>query len=264
MIMLFSFIVIFFVLGLIFGSFLNVLIYRTHQKKSIVRGRSICPNCKKQLQAKDLIPIFSYLALKGKCRYCKKPISVQYPLVELSTGLIFTTLYLYFLPQNIQSWLTLILWIFVSSLLIASFVYDLKRQILPDKFLVPAIVASLVYIIIMTIFFAQYSILYRFLGSFAFALFFFALWFISKGKWIGDGDIRLAFLMGLILSLPQLLVAIFFGLNLAAVVALILLLSKRKKRKDSIAFGPFLIIGTFLGLFFAQPVINWYFALFRI
>jgi len=260
--MLFSLVVIFFVFGLIVGSFLNALIYRTHQKKSIFSGRSICPNCRKQLKAKDLVPIFSFLMLKGKCRYCQKPISAGYPLVELITGLTFAILYRYFLPQNLVGWLTFTLWIFTSSLLIAAFVYDLKWQILPDKLLIPAIVAGLIYILLMATIFTQPNILYNLLGASIVALFFFALWFVSKGRWIGDGDIRLVFLMGLLIEPSKLIVALLVGFNLAAVISLILLFTGKKKRTDRIPLGPFLIIGTFVGLLFAQPMINWYLRLF--
>lgn len=253
-----------FLLGIIVGSFINVLVYRTHEKKSIIKGRSICPDCKKQLKGRDLIPIFSYVALKGKCRYCKKPISAQYPLVEIATGTIFVSFFYFFNPHEITQWLSLSLWIFVSIFLIAAFIYDTKWQILPDKFLIPAIIISLIYILILSIFFDQYHFLYNLLGAFVFALFFLALWFISKGKWIGDGDIRLAFLMGVLLSPMNLILAIFFGSSIASLVSLFLILVKKKKATQKIAFGPYLIIGLYISLFFAQQIINWYLRLFGI
>ncbi len=127
-----------FILGLCAGSFLNCVIYRLEKGKKMT-ARSYCPKCKKQLKWRDLVPVLSFLILKGKCRSCKKPISWQYPAVELATGLIFL---LIFNPELILNTLYLLL---ISCFLVIIFVYDLKHYLIPDKVLFPAIVIALIY-----------------------------------------------------------------------------------------------------------------------
>jgi len=134
------FYLIIFIFGACIGSFLNCLIYRLDSKQSFLKGRSFCPHCKHQLGFFDLIPILSFIIVKGKCRYCQKKISWQYPLVEIFTGLIFLLLVTCHL-----SLVTLIYYIVVSSLLIVIFVYDLKHYIIPDKIIYPVIVIVFLY-----------------------------------------------------------------------------------------------------------------------
>lgn len=261
-------IISFFILGLIIGSFLNTVIWRTHEswdkkkKFSVAKGRSVCPHCGHQLAAIDLIPVVSFLTLRGRCRYCKKPISWQYPLVEFLTAIIFVALYWHFKPANSFSALSLVVWLIVAGLVIAAAVYDLRWLKLPDKFLLPTIGIAFTFVLIADFFFHQNILLPRLLAALIFAGIFFFLWFFSNGRWMGDGDIRLALIMGLLLSLPQLLVAILFAFNLGALIALILLILKIKKRQDVIPFGPFLILGTFIGLLYGDIIMRWYSQIF--
>lgn len=250
---------ILFVFGLLTGSFLNVLILRTHSNKSFVTGRSECLKCHKKLVWYELIPVLSYVLQKGKCRKCGKTISAQYPMVELGTAAMFALLYAKF-GSNVTSLgrITLVFWLVIASLLMASFVYDLRWMLLPDRFMIPAIVLAVGYLLLANSYFGQPVLAARAVGALVFALFFGALWFFSKGTWIGDGDIRLAFLMGLLLSPQQLVVAIFFSFNIAAITALALLGLRLKNRKDVIPLGPFLILGTFIGLFLGEALINMY------
>lgn len=245
--------------GLLVGSFLNVVVLRTRSRKSFVTGRSECPKCHKKLQWYELVPLFSYAVQRGKCRGCGKRISVQYPLVELGTAVVFALLYLKF-GSNTTTFgqITLWLWLVIAGLLMASFVYDLRWMLLPDKFMVPAIVLTVGYLLLANAYFDQQVVGTRMVGALIFAMFFAGLWYVSKGTWIGDGDIRLAFLMGLLLSPQQLVVAIFFSFNISAITALALLGLKLKSRKDVIPLGPFLIVGTFIGLFLGDSLLKIY------
>lgn len=248
-----------FLYGLLIGSFLNAWIWRTHTNRQISKGRSICPHCKHTLAWHDLIPLFSWLWLKGKCRYCKKKISVQYPLVELATALLWVGLAVAIHPVGLYGYIELGVWFAISALLIASFVYDAKWMLLPDQFTIPAIIIAAGWLATRWLVFGQSGLaMQQLIGATLFGGVFFLLWFGSRGKWLGDGDIRLAVLMGLILTPSQLIMAIFLSFNLGAIVGLILLARHKAKRGSAIAFGPFLIIGTFLGFFWGQYIVDAY------
>ncbi len=238
-----------FIFGLIVGSFLNCLIYRLEIEESFLKGRSYCPRCKQILSWPDLIPVLSFLFLKGKCRYCQQKISIQYPLVELATGILFVSIF------NI---LYSIFYILITCFLIVIFVYDLKHYIIPDKIIYPVIVIALVFNFQFSIF--KFSIL----SAIGAAAFFLLIVLISRGKWMGVGDIKLAFLIGLVLSWPNILVALFLAFFIGAVIGLGLIISGKKKLKSEVPFGPFLVTGTFIAMFFGEQLINWYLDLFLI
>jgi len=246
------FYVVIFIFGLIVGSFLNCVIYRLEEGKSFLKGRSFCPHCKHKLIWQDLIPIFSFLILRGKCRYCQKPISLQYPLVELATGIIFLSIVLFNIQYSIFH-------ILIACFLIVIFVYDLKHYLIPDKIIYPAIVIALIFnfqfLIVNEFSIFKFSILSA-LGA---AAFFLLIVLISRGKWMGVGDIKLAFLMGLILGFPNILVALFLAFFIGAIMGIGLIATGKKTLKSEVPFGPFLVAGTFLALFWGQDVINWYF-----
>lgn len=244
--------VIIFIFGLIVGSFLNCVIYRLEIGKSFLKGHSFCPYCKHELAWYDLIPVFSFLILKGKCRYCKKPISIQYPLVELTTALLFV---LIFNPQNLLNTSYLLL---TTSFLIIIFVYDLKHYIIPDKVIFPAIVLTLIYNLLDT----NYLLLNTGLSAVGASAFFLSIYLISKGKWMGFGDVKLSFLMGLHLGFPNILVALFLAFFTGAIIGLILIAQNKKTLKSMVPFGPFLVFGTFLAMFYGEQIINWYGNLF--
>ena len=236
-----------FLTGLVVGSFLNCVIYRLNTKESFLFSRSHCPKCHHILKWYDLIPILSFIIVKGKCRYCQKKISWQYPLVEIFTGLIFLLLVTCHL-----SLVTLIYYIVVSSLLIVIFVYDLKHYIIPDKIIYPAIITALIFNFQFSIF--NSSILSG-LGA---AGFFFLFWLISRGRWMGFGDVKLGFFMGLFLSWPNILVALFSAFFIGAIIGIGLIALGKKTLKSQVPFAPFLVIGTFIALFWGQNLINWY------
>ena len=273
---------IIFLFGLIIGSFLNCVIYRlalpNFSLKNLggLKGRSFCPLCKHELAWQDLIPVFSFIFLRGKCRYCREKISLQYPLVELAAGIIFLLVFLpwcnEFTPVNLLS-----LWYFwiISCFLIVIFVYDLKHYIIPDKIIYPAIKIAGIFNLQFLIseegsapFFTFAPINgssvfnYSILAAILVAAFFLAIVLISRGKWMGIGDIKLAFLMGLFLGWPNILVALFSAFFIGAIIGVGLVLSGKKTLKSEVPFGPFLVTGTFIALFWGQEIIDRYLNLF--
>ncbi len=250
---------IIFLFGLIVGSFLNCIIYRLEISKSFLKGRSFCPYCKHELAWYDLIPIFSFLMLKGKCRYCQKPISIQYPLVELTTALLFVLIINNQLSIiNFQNLLTTIYLLLTTCFLIIIFVYDFKHYIIPDKVIFPAIGLAFIYNLLTT----NYLLLNTLLAALGASAFFLSIYLISRGKWMGFGDVKLSFLMGLILGFPNILVALFFAFFTGAITGLILIAQSKKTLKSMVPFGPFLVFGTFLAMFYGEQIINWYSNLF--
>jgi len=211
---LFSPIVIF-LFGLIVGSFLNCVVYRLETGGSFLKGRSFCPHCKHNLALQDLIPVFSFLFLRGKCRYCGQKISWQYPIVEISTAVIFFIIFNFqFLTSKqflIFNFLDLFYYWVIASFLIIVFVYDLKHYIIPDKVIYPAIALAFIYNL------ARLRLdgfgPEVFVAAFGAAAFFAAIVLVSRGKWMGIGDIKLAFLMGLILGWPNIFVARCYNRN---------------------------------------------------
>jgi prepilin signal peptidase PulO-like enzyme (type II secretory pathway) len=250
-----------FIFGLIVGSFLNCVIYRLETEESFLKGRSYCPHCKHALSWKDLIPVFSFLILKGKCRYCKKKISFQYPLVELLTGILFVLA----IPiYGGRTSIDLIFYWVLTCFLIIIFVYDLKHYLIPDKIIYPAIaIAFLNQILTSNIQHLTLTSNIEHLTSNLMlgilpSLFFLAIILISHETWMGFGDFKLSILMGLILGWPKILVALFFAFLSGAIVGLILILLKRKTMKSQIPFAPFLVSGTFFAMFFGEKIIDWY------
>jgi len=258
------FYLVIFLFGLLFGSFLNSVIYRLEIGGSFLKGRSYCPHCKHKLIWQDLIPVLSFLFLKGKCRYCQKPISWQYPLVELATGFIFLLFFLTSLNLNNFTYVYLLI---MSCFLIIVFVYDLKHYIIPDKIIYPAILVSGIWYLVSGIFFnlyTKYEMLNTIYSAVGAAAFFLAIVLISRGKWMGVGDIKLAFLMGLILGWSNILVALFLAFFIGAIIGIGLIATGKKTLKSEVPFGPFLVAGTFLALFWGQNIINWYLNFFNV
>ena len=251
--------IIVFLLGLFIGSFLNCLIYRLWHKQSFLKGRSYCPKCKHKLSWYDLIPVLSFLILRGKCRYCQEKISWQYPLVEMATG------FLFFLVFIFQSGFVGYYFILASCFLIVIFVYDLQHFIIPDKVIFSAIGVSFLYQLIFNWILKidnQFSILNYLGAAFVASAFFLFIVLISQGKWMGLGDVKLAFFMGLLLGFPNILVALFLAFSIGAIIGVGLVVFGRKKLKSEIPFGPFLVGGTLVAMFFSSDLINWYLNLF--
>jgi len=242
-----------FFLGLCIGSFLNCVIYRLEEEKSL-GGRSFCPCCKHTLSWLDLFPVFSFLFLGGKCRYCKKKISIQYPVVELVTGIIFLVIFLSFIKYTALGLLNVIFLFYITSSLVVIFIYDLKHYIIPDIVLFPAVIITLIFRLL-----TDFSSFANFLIAVLIGSgFFLAIFLISKGKAMGFGDVKLAVLMGLLLGFPSILVSLFLAFFFGAIIGLILMIFKGKGLKSEIPFGPFLILGTFIALLYGNQLIQWY------
>lgn len=259
-----------FIFGLAVGSFLNCLIFRLENNKSFLKGRSFCPSCNHVLKWKDLIPVFSFIFSKGKCQYCQKPISFQYPLVELFTGVIFLLIFFQFPILNqfsVFNFLNLIFYWIISSFLIVVFIYDLKHYIIPDKVIYSAIFISLIWYFVSGIIFNFYgkdeilNIIYSSIGA---AGFFLLIVLISRGQWMGIGDIKLAFLMGLFLGFPNIFLSLFLSFLIGAIIGTGLIIFGGKRLKSEIPFGPFLVIGTFIALFWGEKIINFYLNLINV
>lgn len=233
-------ILLLFIFGLTIGSFLNCLIYRINNDLPWAKGRSLCPACKHQLSWADNIPLLSFILLRGKCRYCHKPISIQYPLVELAVAL-FTILI--FDTQSLIPDLILV------YILMAIFVSDLIYETIPDLLLLPAIGLSLVF----------YHSPLDLASGFGAGLFFYLLYLATKGKGMGLGDVKLVILLGLMLGWPNIIVCLFLAFLTGATVGVILILAKLKKFGQHLPFGPFLIGSWLIANFWAREIINLYF-----
>ena len=248
-----------FILGLVFGSFLNTIICRLRKKEDFVSGRSMCPHCGHALSWDDLIPFFSFFILGGKCRYCKKPISWQYPLVELMTGILFAATFY----QNIDLFFDFLVFgslkiaylFFVICCLVVIAVYDFRYRLIPNSVIYSLVGGTIVWYLISSLFFQTYSLaglLSLLIVGFYSAAFFWLIHFITGGKGMGMGDVKLGFFMGLMFGFPQVLIALFLSFFIGSIVGLALIVFGDKKLKSEVPFAPFLVSGTFLVMFFSQ------------
>lgn len=239
------------VLGLAIGSFLNVVIDRLPQGKSIIRGRSYCDFCRHTLAWYDLIPILSFIILGRKCRYCKKSISWQYPIVELVTAILFIIVFAS-INRFIDAPSYLPIFFFhlvVISGLIVIFFTDLKYRIIPDQ-----VVLFLIILILLYLFINRTDIWLYLLSGLTMSSFLLMLLLITRGRGMGLGDVKFAFLMGLILGFPSIIIAFYLSFLTGALFSLILILSGKKTIKATIPFGPFLAVATIVSLFYGQSL----------
>ena len=245
------FYILIFILGLSIGSFLNVIICRLETKETIISNRSYCPQCRVILKWYDLIPVLSFLLQKCRCRYCKKKISWQYPVVEIATACLFLLIF------NLQfSIFNLIYYFIIISFLIIIFTYDLKHYLIPNRIIYPAIIIAGIFNFQFLIS-NQFSIFkFSILSALGASSFFLALVLVSKGKWMGLGDVKLAFLMGLILGWPNILLALFLSFLSGSVIGIGLIIFGKKDFKSQIPFGPFLAGSTILVMFYNLYLID--------
>ncbi len=234
-----------FIFGLIIGSFLNVVIFRVYNQESLWWSRSRCLQCNHIIKWYDNIPIFSFLRLQGKCRYCKHKISWQYPLVELSCAILFTITAWQFNDNpelnNLMLWRNLLF----ISILIVIFVMDFNWYVILDVITLPSIL-----IVILINLYLGFGFKNLGLAMFIGFIFFFLQWIISSGKWLGAGDIRMGALMGAMLGYPAIIIALFLSYIIGGVFSLGLLIRKTKQLDSQIPLGTFLSIGTILELLF--------------
>lgn len=227
-----------FIIGAILGSLSYALALRSLGKESFW-GRSYCPHCKKTLQWYDLFPIASFLLYRGKCRYCHKSISKEYLLVEITMGILIA--FLFWQQFNIFN-------LFFATALTILFITDLKKMLIPDRIVLPAIVIALL----------AKPFAGNILTALGIAGFFYALILITKGKGMGGGDVKLGAFIGLGLGFPNGIVAIFLAFLLGAAFSIAALILRKKRLGQHIPFGPFLVIGSLTSLFWGEKIINWY------
>lgn len=253
--------IILLVLGLCLGSFVNAFVWRLHEKKDWVKGRSECPTCQHKLAAKDLVPVLSWLALGGRCRYCHKPISWQYPVVELLTAGLFVFSY-YFWPLALSGvgLFEFILWLVFVVGFMALAVYDLRWRILPNKVVYPLLVLAIAQTLVVSLWRKELATAWGALwGVVVLAGFFYGLFQVSKGRWIGGGDVKLGALLGLLVGGPlnSLLLLLIASLS-GTLYTVPLMLTGKAKRNSQIPFGPFLILAAIIVQLFGGAIIAWY------
>lgn len=247
------FALIFFVIGTMFGSLLNAALWRAHAGMTVFRGRSMCPSCREGIVWYDNIPLISYALLRGRCRSCKAVISREYPIIEIAVGLLFVLVGWHhgFVFSEVLVRDLILIWILAYI-----FVYDLRHQLILDRVtLVPAVI-----LFVATLFFPSFglSLFDMLMGVVIAAGFFLAQYLLSKGKWVGGGDVRLGALMGVALGWAGSLVALLIAYVLGAIVGVYLLATKRKQLESAVPLGTFLAIATAITLLYGDGIISWY------
>ncbi len=290
-----------FVVGAAVGSFLNVLTLRYDPDgrlfdRKIVAGRSRCPHCRRTLRWYELVPVVSYLALAGRCRTCHAPLSFQYPLLELAGGLMFlyvprflAAFYGVGLPgasvfgSPIWFYLSVGLWLLVFLAWLTIAIIDLRHFIIPDELNLTLVVAGAILVVVLLLgqqapnvpfresFLRHYALLFahpasllvnRLIGVVAGVLVFGALSFLSRGRAMGFGDVKLAAASGLVLGWPDIALSVALSFMIGGVCGAVLLATGRKSRRDRLPFAPFFVAGSVLTVFFGADLIAWYFKLF--
>lgn len=279
-------------LGTAVGSAINAAVYRLRHHLPYFWTRSICPNCKETLSPLELIPIVSYIFLRGKCKSCKQRISLRYPAVEIATGILFAANYIYFFGlvdfrwdlANFTSFLVRLIFITVLMLI---FVYDLMYMEIPDQVVVPGIVIALIAdmaqiaasfwefrtltaslpigqtllsnpTFLKMHLWTDYSspYVYGLLAGIVLAVIFYVIVLLSKERAMGGGDIKLALLLGLVLPWPLLVPALYVGFVIGAVVGLLVMAIGRGKMRTLIPLAPFLVTGAWAAMYFGADIMR--------
>ncbi len=255
-----------FFFGACIGSFLNVVIWRLPQGLSL-NGRSFCPNCKHGLVWYDLIPLLSIIWRKFKCGYCAKPISSRYFSIEAITGFLFALAYYLVGTENALAISQLLFYWFVISIIVVVFVIDLEHYLILDKIILPASALLLLYHFVTDVLLGNLqlslgsNLISGLLASLVASGFFYVIWLISKGKWIGFGDVKYAIFMGLAVGFPNVLVALFSAFMIGSIVGVFLIIFGGKELSSKLPFGTFLSIGLLLALFWGQALVDTYLSL---
>jgi len=253
-------IILFAILGLVVGSFLNVCIDRLPQNKSIAYPPSHCESCQHKLAVKDLIPVFSYIRLRGHCRYCQASIPRRILWVELATAVIFALLCWHY---GLSAQLGVM--IFYASLLIIIFVIDLEHGLILNRVVYPGMIVALLLSLYPWPWFSEsigMRVAYAALGGAAGFAIFLLIAMVSRGG-MGWGDVKLAALMGLAIGFPLVFVAIIMAAILGGIVAVALMIAKKRTRRQTIPFGPFLALAAMVTLLWGSNILNWYLGLMQ-
>lgn len=239
-----------FVFGLMAGSFLNAVIHRLHSGQPIVSDRSRCVYCGHQLNALDLVPLLSFIVLGGKCRYCRKKISWQYPVVELATASAFVLAAINYGLQitDHRFWIDLI---FICTFIVIA-VYDFKHYLILDKVVFPMLVLSLAVNIY------SGSLMTGILGAISLSGFFLLQYGISKGRWIGLGDVKLGLLLGSVLGFNLGILNLVLSYFSGAIVGTILIIFGKKRLKSHMPFGTFLAFSAIITMLYGRIILDWY------
>lgn len=279
-----------FIVGAFVGSFLNLISDRLPKGKKIVFGRSMCDECKKTLGVKNLIPIFSFIFQKGRCSFCNSKLSWYYPFSEILTGLVFMLagkISGFVVFPDSQNIFLLFYYSVIFSFYVAMLLTDLKFYLILDSLIIPASIFVLFTSIIFRVLdmvslhrnlsndkigsyllrtdyfndqmvYALKDFGWVVFGALMISLFFIFLIFITRGRGMGYGDVKLGFLIGLVNGFPLSIISIFLGFVLGSIYSLGLIAGKKKTMKDTIAFGPFLIMGSLLTFLFGPQLWDWY------
>jgi len=295
-----------FIFGLVFGSFLNVVIFRYSPETGFFNiqkkrgglstfhfplstlswlGRSHCMHCRKTLKWQELVPIFSFLFLRGKCSECKAAISWQYPFVEFISGLIFLLPLYFYNPIVNGQWSMVngVLWTLVLLSFLVIWFIDYKHYIIPDELVLFIALLGLANIFLKTFyhglfaldnsFLGGYSLIFNFtgivwinhlLGAVFGALIFGLIVVLSKGRGMGMGDLKLITALGLLMGWPDIIFVIIFSFLTGSLASFYLLAKKEKTMKSHVPFGPFIILGSLLTIFFGHQILDFYFSMINI
>jgi leader peptidase (prepilin peptidase)/N-methyltransferase len=269
------------VVGLCLGSFVNAWVWRLREQElldektpkkggsaqtrkdlSILNGRSMCVHCRHVLAWYDLLPVVSWLSLGGKCRYCQKPISWQYPLVELSTAALFVLSYVYFPIFHLPyANLLFALWLVFVVSFMALIVYDARWMELPDKIVFPLVGLAVLFVALRAVAADDpASVLFgAFGGLMAIGGLFWVLFQVSEGKWIGGGDVKLSFALGLLAGSPVMALLIVFVASILGTLSVTpQLIGNKIQAASKIPFGPFLMAATMIVVLWGQQLVDWY------
>lgn len=260
-----------FLFGIVFGSFLNVVIYRMTHGSSPFKGRSICPKCKRKISWQHNIPLLSFFLLRGRCANCGKKISWQYPVVEFITGALFVWWFLigrsfFHLSGGYLEILQPAFWLVVGMALLVVFFADLWFGVIPDAVNIFLLVLALAYRVVLVLLdqMQNADLSRSFLSGLMLFGFFYFLYWVTKKKGFGLGDVKLAPAMGLLLGWPRTLVAVLAAFFTGAIIGLFLLATGKKKLGQTVPFGPFLILGTVVALVWGEALWRWYMRLLGI
>ena len=244
-----------FLLGAIIGSFLNVCIFRIPKEESIAFPPSHCGNCNTKLKGKDLVPILSYILLKGRCRYCKEKVSIQYPIIEGFTGILFMILYLkYGLTLSLLSFISL------TAILIVIGIIDYKTQYVYTSNIITGIIFGIIFVALSFILGERVDLINVALGAFIPALILAVIVWTTNA--MGWGDVEIIFMTGIFLGLKLNLLNLFISIVLGGSYAIYLMLCRKKSGKEEMAFGPYIAVATYITILFGEQILNWYIGTF--
>jgi leader peptidase (prepilin peptidase) / N-methyltransferase len=238
-----------FIVGLIFGSFFNVCIYRIPAGKSVVYPPSSCGHCNTRLRALDMIPVLSYLFLRGKCRYCKQSFSARYAVVELMTGIIYAALFITY-----GFTFVFVKYIVLSSFLIIIGLIDFDTTDVYFTTTISGIISGIAFVVIG--YFLGYNFMQYFWGALLGGGLITAIILLTKG--MGWGDVEICLLCGVFIGLKLMAVTLFLSFILGGIIGVLLIITKKKSRKDYMPFGPYIALGAIAAMLYGEKIISWY------